>query len=59
MIFFGYRQAVHSYSTRHEEMEDAAFVIQSSSSPSSAMHDIDGLWDNIAEIRMKKVVPLM
>ena len=36
-------------------MEDAAFVIQSSSSPSSAMHDVDGLWENIAEIRMKKL----
>jgi hypothetical protein len=38
-------------------MEDAVFVIQSSSSSSSAMYDIDGLWDNFAEIRMKKVVP--
>jgi hypothetical protein len=57
MIFFGSRPAVHIYSTRHEEMEDAVFVIQSYSSPSSAMYDIDGLWDNFAEIRMKKVVP--
>jgi hypothetical protein len=59
MIFFGSRPAVHTYSTRHEEMEDAAFVMQSSSSPSSAMHDIDGMWDNIAKIHMKIVVPLM